>query len=205
MPGCRQGVVNMHLPERWAYLQLADGPPGAAALQRDPHWTLRTVAVAVYDAQAAHAAARNGTFAGAAAGLEQYAAAHLLDGTCTAVPQLLLSADRRCWWAVVRALDAPTGAVGSGLTPSGRGAEPVGAAGGQRGPPPASEAPPSAFGGAPGVGAGGPLRAAAAAGGSQGRASAGGGGDGAAACISYDRYLRIAARGAGCGALWSPC
>jgi len=59
VPGCRQGVVNMHLPERWAYLQFANGPPGAAALQRDPHWTLRTVAVAVYDAQAAHAMARS--------------------------------------------------------------------------------------------------------------------------------------------------
>ena len=203
--GCGQGVVNMHLPERWAFLQFADGPPGAAPLRRDPHWTLRTVVAAVYDAQAAHAAARNGTFAGAAAALERYAAAHLLDGTCTAVPELLLSADRRCWWATVRALDAPAGDLGSGLAQSGRGAEPAGAAGGQRSPSPAAGAPLSASASPAGDGAGAPGQPPAAAGSSQRRAPAGGGGGSTSACISYDRYLRIAARGAGCDALWSPC
>ena len=64
-----QGVVNMHLPERWAVLQFAGGAPGAAQPRADPDWTLRTVAVGVYDAQRAHAAARNGRYACYAAAL----------------------------------------------------------------------------------------------------------------------------------------
>ena len=64
-----QGVVNMHLPECWAMLQFAGGAPGAAQPRADPDLTLRTVAMGVYDAQRAHAAAHNGRYARDAAAL----------------------------------------------------------------------------------------------------------------------------------------
>lgn len=118
--GGAQGVVNMHLPERWAVLQFAEGAPGAAQPRADPDWTLRTVAMGVYDAQRAHAAARNGSFARDAAALAPFAPARLLDGTCTALPKIKLSADGGCWWAAVGVKDK-AGAVGLGLGLGGSG------------------------------------------------------------------------------------
>ena len=112
----------MHLPERWAVLQFAEGAPGAAQPRADPDWTLRTVAMGVYDAQQAHAAAHNGSFARDAAALAPFGPARLLDGTCTALPAIKLSADGRCWWAAVGG-KGKLGIVGSrpGLAGQGQG------------------------------------------------------------------------------------
>lgn len=171
-----QGVVNMHLPERWAVLQFAGGAPGGAQPRPDPDWTLRTVAMGVYDAQRAHAAARNGTFARDAATLVPFAPARLIDGTCTAVPKLTLGADGRCWWAAVGGRHR-LGAAGlaPGLAGLGQGL----GAGGQEGHM---------------LAAGGPLMEADVGEGAQ-----------RTACISYDRYLRVVPNGLTCERFWSPC
>lgn len=166
----------MHLPERWAVLQFAEGAPGAAQPRADPEWTLRTVAMGVYDAQRAHAAARNGSFARDAAALAPLAPARLLDGTCTAVPELTLSADGRCWWAAVGGKHRH-GAVGLG--PGLAGSRQRHWAGEQEGP------------------------VLAAAGEGQMEADVGGGAQ-RTACISYDRYLRVVPAGSTCERFWSP-
>lgn len=107
--GC-QGVVDVHLPERWAVLQFAEGPLGGTLLRTDPDWALRTVAMGVYDAQIAYAAAHGGRFADSVAALAAHAPPHLVDGTCTTVPEVRLAADRRCWWAAVRSKGEGSGA-----------------------------------------------------------------------------------------------
>ena len=171
-----QGIVNMHLPERWAVLQFAGGAPGAAQPRPDPDWTLRTVAMGVYDAQRAHAAAHNGSFARDAAALAPLAPAHLLDGTCTAVPELTLSADGRCWWAAVGG-KAKLGDVGLG---------------------------PGLAGSGQGVGAGEQEGHVLATGEWQMEADVRGGAQ-RKACISYDRYMRVVRAGLTCEKFWSPC
>lgn len=49
-----QGVVDMHRPERWGYLQYCDKTPGAEAFQPDPTGPARMILHSVYDAQHTH-------------------------------------------------------------------------------------------------------------------------------------------------------
>lgn len=102
------GAVNMHMPERWGYLQFAEGPVNGTAPRRDPYWTLRTVAYALYDAQLAYAAAHGGRYAGDVAALLPFAPPNLLDGTCTRPPVIGLSQDGKSYGAIVTSL---TGAL----------------------------------------------------------------------------------------------
>jgi len=46
-----QGVIDMHRPERWGYLQFSTAEPGKAAFEPDPDWTTRDVLHRVYYAQ----------------------------------------------------------------------------------------------------------------------------------------------------------
>ena len=46
-----QGVIDMHRPERWGYVQFVSGPPGSAKFQPDPSFAPREVLHAVYYAQ----------------------------------------------------------------------------------------------------------------------------------------------------------
>ena len=80
------GVVDMHLPERWGYVQFADGEVNATAPRRDPDWPLRYVASALYDAQAAFRE-DHGRYASQAElpALAARAPAGALDGRCASV------------------------------------------------------------------------------------------------------------------------
>jgi hypothetical protein len=42
------GIVDVHQPERWGYLQFADGPVNATVARRDPDWAVRSVAMQLY-------------------------------------------------------------------------------------------------------------------------------------------------------------
>lgn len=57
-----QGVIDMHRPEQWGYLQFSTAKPGAAQFKPDPDWGVRDALHRYYYAQ--HAFRRtNGTFA----------------------------------------------------------------------------------------------------------------------------------------------
>jgi hypothetical protein len=49
-----QGVVDMHRPETWGYVQFTDEPPGQAEFRPDPDEPTRVWLMAVYHAQRAH-------------------------------------------------------------------------------------------------------------------------------------------------------
>src|SRR5262249_41791863 len=48
-----QGVIDMHRPERWGYVQFSTAPPGQADYQPDPAGPIRDRLMQVYHAQAA--------------------------------------------------------------------------------------------------------------------------------------------------------
>ena len=60
-----QGVVDMHRPERWGYLQFSTGKPGAVAFAPDPDWAARDLLHRAYYAQRAHRA-KHGKYAATA-------------------------------------------------------------------------------------------------------------------------------------------
>jgi len=49
-----QGVVDMHRPETWGYIQFTDAPPDRAVSRPDPDEPIRVRLMAVYHAQRAH-------------------------------------------------------------------------------------------------------------------------------------------------------
>jgi len=49
-----QGVIDMHRPETWGYVQFSDAEPGAEAFRRDPSEAARVLLMRVYHAQQAH-------------------------------------------------------------------------------------------------------------------------------------------------------
>jgi hypothetical protein len=57
-----QGVIDMHRPERWGYLQFSTARPGSAAFRPDPEWDLRDLLHRVYYAQRSYRA-KNGKYA----------------------------------------------------------------------------------------------------------------------------------------------
>lgn len=59
-----QGVVDMHRPERWGYLQFSTAAPGGVAFRPDPDWATKDALHRVYYAQRAHRKA-NGRYAAA--------------------------------------------------------------------------------------------------------------------------------------------
>jgi len=54
-----QGVIDMHRPERWGYVQFAEGPVGSARFRPDPTAPARDYLHRVYYAQRAYRAARD--------------------------------------------------------------------------------------------------------------------------------------------------
>jgi len=48
-----QGRINMHLPERWGYLQFSTGEPGRVSFRPDPAWPAREELIRIYEAQKA--------------------------------------------------------------------------------------------------------------------------------------------------------
>jgi hypothetical protein len=57
-----QGVIDMHRPERWGYLQFSTAAPGTAAFRPDPDWAVKDTLHRVYYAQRAYRKA-NGRYA----------------------------------------------------------------------------------------------------------------------------------------------
>lgn len=87
-----QGSIAMHLPEHWGFLQFADSNVNATAPVRNPEWTVRATAMAVYYAQHAYASANNNTYTTNVADLLQYVPdPAVFAGVCTSVPSVQLS------------------------------------------------------------------------------------------------------------------
>ena len=57
-----QGVIDMHRPERWGYLQFSTARPGSVAFEPDPDWASRDLLHRVYYAQRAYHT-MNGSYA----------------------------------------------------------------------------------------------------------------------------------------------
>jgi len=49
-----QGVIDMHRPERWGYLQFSTAKPGEAAFHKDADWPVRDLLHRVYYAERAY-------------------------------------------------------------------------------------------------------------------------------------------------------
>lgn len=49
-----QGVIDMHRPERWGYLQFTTAKPGSVSFRRDPDWDVRDLLHRAYYAQRAY-------------------------------------------------------------------------------------------------------------------------------------------------------
>lgn len=81
-----QGVIDMHRPETWGYVQFTRQPPGAVTYQPDPSGLARYLAMQIYYAQREHRE-RAGAFAGDLRSLGLQAMPHAteirLDGTAT--------------------------------------------------------------------------------------------------------------------------
>ncbi len=79
-----QGLIEMHLPERWGMLQFASGAVNATPAVRNAEWPVRAIAAATYYAEHAYAAAHNGTFTAAVRDLYPFLEdPAIVDGTCT--------------------------------------------------------------------------------------------------------------------------
>jgi hypothetical protein len=63
-----QGVIDMHRPERWGYLQFSTAKPGEAAFRPDPEWEHRDLLHRAYYSQRIYRA-KHGKFAATAAEL----------------------------------------------------------------------------------------------------------------------------------------
>jgi len=98
------GVVDIHLPEYWGYVQFSTSKPHTTLPVKDPDWTIRYIAMQMYYAQVIFSGAHNGTFASEVDLLVQFAAPHTLDGTCTQIPEITLSDNGLDYTAFVTAL-----------------------------------------------------------------------------------------------------
>jgi hypothetical protein len=89
------GIVDVHQPERWGYVQFATGRVNATQALRDPDWVIRSVAMQVYYAEVAYAAAHNGSYTDEAEILKELAplGAFAVNGSCTRSPTITLTAD----------------------------------------------------------------------------------------------------------------
>eukprot|EP00038_Savillea_parva_P012574 m.205560 g.205560 ORF g.205560 m.205560 type:complete len:442 (-) comp22997_c0_seq1:178-1503(-) len=86
------GIVDVHQPERWGYVQFATGDINATEPVRDPDWAIRSVAMQLYYAQEAYKAG-HGSFTTNVDSLAQFAplGPAALNGTCTHVPTVTLT------------------------------------------------------------------------------------------------------------------
>jgi len=90
------GIVDVHQPERWGYLQFATGAVNATAVRTDPDFSLRAVAMQLYYAQKAWASSPtlgNGSYTEDVQRLVTLAplGAMALNGTCSGVPTVELT------------------------------------------------------------------------------------------------------------------
>lgn len=117
------GMVDIHQPEFWGYLQFSSARPNTTAAVRDPSWVLRAVAMQLYYAQIRARGCEETPTRGCTGGAGNYTAdiavlrwlapkgPHALDGTCTAVPRVQLTKGGRGWEATVGAKDGKSSAT----------------------------------------------------------------------------------------------
>eukprot|EP01116_Phalansterium_solitarium_P023471 TRINITY_DN8233_c0_g6_i2.p1 TRINITY_DN8233_c0_g6~~TRINITY_DN8233_c0_g6_i2.p1 ORF type:complete len:385 (+),score=126.60 TRINITY_DN8233_c0_g6_i2:546-1700(+) len=86
-----QGQVDMHVPERWGFIQFSDDPVNTTKLVKSNEWTVREVAAALYWAQRSFYFANNHTYTSDVTQLYAYAEPNVLDGTCTQLPKIELN------------------------------------------------------------------------------------------------------------------
>lgn len=85
------GIVDMHLPERWGYLQFSDGEVNTTEAIPDPQWPVRWMMMQLYYAQDAYNKSA-GSYTDDVSKLQEIAPAHTLDGTCSAgIPTITLT------------------------------------------------------------------------------------------------------------------
>jgi hypothetical protein len=86
------GVVDIHQPERWGYVQFSSGSVGSAAFVPDPDFAVRAAAMQLYYAQQAY---RSGTgkYTTDLVVLARLApaGAWVFDGKCTGPPEVTLT------------------------------------------------------------------------------------------------------------------
>lgn len=101
-----QGSIAMHLPEHWGFLQFADGTVNGTAPVRNPEWTVRSVAMALYYAEHAYASANNNTYTADINALLPYTSdPNILNGYCTHVPNISLHVNGTGFNASIVTLD----------------------------------------------------------------------------------------------------
>lgn len=105
-----QYAINMHLPERWGYLQFATGKPNSTHFRGDPLWGLRTVLAQTYYAQHKFSAV-NGYYTDDLTQLDL--PSYVLDGSLkTALPVLQLDGSVYGFNATVRSTDPTVNVTG---------------------------------------------------------------------------------------------
>mmetsp|Transcript_42894 Transcript_42894/g.135347 ORF Transcript_42894/g.135347 Transcript_42894/m.135347 type:complete len:379 (+) Transcript_42894:70-1206(+) len=86
----KMGEVNMHLPERWGYLQFADGKVNSTKVKPDSQWTLRCVCMALYTAQLRYKDV-HGQYTNLVEELLPFDPDAVLPGTCSSYPDIKLT------------------------------------------------------------------------------------------------------------------
>jgi len=82
-----QGVVNMHLPERWGFIQFSEEAVNTTEFVPDPYWNLRNVLLQVYYAQKEFESV-TGYYAPDLKHLNSLLPDYILAGSCASVPIL---------------------------------------------------------------------------------------------------------------------
>eukprot|EP00193_Tetraselmis_chui_P017157 CAMPEP_0177775366 /NCGR_PEP_ID=MMETSP0491_2-20121128/14054_1 /TAXON_ID=63592 /ORGANISM="Tetraselmis chuii, Strain PLY429" /LENGTH=326 /DNA_ID=CAMNT_0019293911 /DNA_START=1286 /DNA_END=2269 /DNA_ORIENTATION=- len=95
-----QGVVDMHRPERWGVLQFAGHQVNDTAPAPYPNWSLRHIAMSLYDAQRAHISSA-GLYSSDIDLLRPLAPPFTLDGRCCGAIHIEVSPDGRSYTAEV--------------------------------------------------------------------------------------------------------
>jgi len=81
-----QGTINMHIPERWGYIQFSKNRVNTTRWVPDPQWPVRYILDQVYNGERMYAAV-NGYFTN---DLKQLNVPdHIINGQCAGVPQIL--------------------------------------------------------------------------------------------------------------------
>jgi hypothetical protein len=99
------GAINMHLPDKWGWIQFSNAPVNTTKAVPNPEWPLRSVAMAVYYAEHAYAAANGGVFTDQIVDLVPYAPEDIFHGICTQVPSLQVLNSGTTFNAIVPTLD----------------------------------------------------------------------------------------------------
>ncbi|GAB5364884.1 hypothetical protein AAMO2058_001008500 [Amorphochlora amoebiformis] len=110
----RQGVIDMHRPERWGFLQFADERINATKVVKNNEWTVRSIAAAIYYAEHAYFSdpmLGNGTFTESLKELKKAKSEppvpipYALSGICSKTPQIQVSPYGAAFQAYVQSND----------------------------------------------------------------------------------------------------